>query len=230
MPPALPNLLECPLIRSFSSTPAHDAMPPCKTAAPGRDAVESWIKEAYARAYDAVIDVDYPVLISLQDARGEVTAAAGYRRADSGALFLEQYTREPVEKIMSRLSGQAIPRGQIAEIGNFVSASGGASLYLYMTLAMCLQHAGITHVMVTVTEDLHRRFMRLGLHCYLICEAAPDLLVGPLDEWGRYYETQPRVLGGSLDDAIARLGTLPAMIRYSGRPLRVCVHDESGHE
>ncbi len=230
MPPAMPNPLECPLIRSLSSTSTHDAMTACKAAAPGRDAVESWIKEAYARVYDAAIDVDYPVLISLLDARGGIAAAAGYRRAENGALFLEQYTREPVEKVMSRLSGEAIPRGQIAEIGNFASAGGGASLYLYMTLAICLQHAGITHVMVTVTKDLHRRFMRLGLHSHLICEAAPDLLVGPVDEWGRYYETQPRVLGGSLDDAIARLGTLPAMIRYSGSPLRVCVHDETGHE
>ncbi len=219
MPPSIPQPFECPLSAS-----------PSKAEAPARDAVESWIRNAYARAYDAAIDVDYPVLISLQDAAGEIVAAAGYRRADSGALFLEQYTREPVEKVMSRLSGQAIARGRIAEIGNFVSASGGASLHLYMTLAICLRHAGITHVMVTVTEGLHRRFMRLGLHPFLVCEAAPDLLVGRVDHWGRYYETQPRVLGGSLDDAITRLGALPAMIRFAGSPLRVRIHDEAGHE
>jgi hypothetical protein len=198
---------------------------PCPVA--GRERVEAFIRKAYMTAYDAAIEVDYPTLISAQHDDGVIRAAAGFRRADSGPLFLEQYTREPAEAVMSRLCGEPVARSRIAEVGNLASTDGSASLFLYTALAACLREHGITHAMVTVTDALHQRFLRLGLHPSKVCDASADLLVSAAEDWGSYYETQPRVLAGSLDEALERLHALPGVIRESGRPLSIRLYGET---
>lgn len=216
----------------FSAFPSRESLNGAgrRCADTGRERVETYIRNAYREAYDATIEVDCPVLISVQDDSGAIVAAAGFRCAASGPLFLEQYTREPAETVMSRLSGRSVERSRIAEIGNLASSDGSITLLLFSELATRLQQIGITHVIVTVTEGLHHRFIRLGLHPSKVCDATADLLVANVEDWGTYYDTRPRVLAGSLEEAVERLRTIPAVIRDTSRPLSIRLHGETGHE
>src|SRR5690349_7762633 len=60
----------------------------------GRAGVETFVRQVYAARYGAEIDRFAPVLTALR-LGDELVAAAGYRAAAAGPLFLEQYLRAP---------------------------------------------------------------------------------------------------------------------------------------
>ena len=51
-----------------------------------------------------------PELLALRDADGAVRAAVGCRAAATEPLFLETYTREPIEAALARRTGFFVPR------------------------------------------------------------------------------------------------------------------------
>lgn len=173
--------------------------------APERQRVENFIQGIYRDIYGADISVTYPTLMSVRDVRGHILAAAGFRSAANEALFLEQYTQEPVEDVLSRLSMRSVPRSEIAEIGNLASEGKGASVFLFAAIASYLLHQGIYYATVTGTDQLHRRFKTLGLNPYVICDASIEKLETEQKNWGSYYDTQPRVLAGSLEASMQQL-------------------------
>lgn len=164
-----------------------------------RDAVETFIKGIYAHAYGALIDVHYPILMSVRDESGKILAATGFRPATAEPLFLEQYLGAPVEEILET------PREQIVEIGNLASDGGGASLYLFAALAAYLNYKGFTQAVVTSTDFLEHRFHQMGLQPKRHAKANPALLLSDGENWGTYYDTQPRVISGSVAQGYKRL-------------------------
>jgi hypothetical protein len=175
--------------------------------APERVRVESFIQKVYAESYNAKIIVNYPILMSVRDVAGNIMAAVGFRPAMKEPLFLEQYIGSPIEESLSAVYSKKIQRDQIAEIGNLASAGGGASIFLFMAMASHLNNIGISHAVVTGTDYLHKKFIQLGLNPQKICDAAPEAVSRNIDKWGSYYETNPRVLVGSIPDGIVRLKT-----------------------
>ncbi len=167
--------------------------------APDREAVEQFITGIYERSYGARINVHYPVLMSVRDAAGRLLAATGFRPAGEAALFLEQYLERPVEEVLN------VPRHQIVEIGNLASKGGGASLYLFAALAAYLNYKGFTQAVVTSTDFLERRFRQMGLQPKRHAKADPALLLSDGENWGSYYDTQPRVISGSVAQGYKRL-------------------------
>lgn len=188
---------------------------PAPTSA--RRQVEAFIHDTFARAYDADIRVDYPVLLAVRAGDGRILAAAGYRLAATGPLFLEQYTGESIERVLARHHTHTPARERIAEVGSLASAGGGATLTLFAFLTACLTAQGVTDLTVTVTSDLQRRFERAGLRSSWLCAATPDRLTAGRDRWGSYYDTDPRVLALSLQDIVAALeqSPIPGLARYS---------------
>ncbi len=166
-----------------------------------RDAVEAFIKHIFAHAYGARIEVHYPILMSVRDESGKILAATGFRPATAEPLFLEQYLSAPVEDILKT------PREQIVEIGNLASDGGGASLYLFAALAAYLNYKGFTKAVVTSTDFLERRFHQMGLQPKRHAKADPALLLSDGENWGTYYDTQPRVISGSVAEGYKRLQT-----------------------
>lgn len=166
--------------------------------APERLKVETFIKGIYRKNYDAEISVSYPTLMSVRDQGGRILAAAGFRPASSGRLFLEQYTRAPAEEVLTALYGHPVARPEIAEIGNLASEGRGASIFLYAAIASYLFHRDIAYAMVTGTDQLHSRFNKMGLKPQVVCKADIASLETEQNRWGSYYSTQPRVLAGSL--------------------------------
>lgn len=178
--------------------------------APERAKVETFIKDVYCKNYRAEISVSYPTLMSVRDQGGRILAAAGFRPAASERLFLEQYTRAPVEEVLTALYKHPVARAEVAEIGNLASEGRGASIFLYAAIASYLFHRDIAYAMVTGTDQLHSRFNKMGLKPQVICKADIESLETEQNRWGSYYSTQPRVLAGSLaasmDCLFERLG------------------------
>ncbi|MFN4361586.1 MAG: thermostable hemolysin [Hylemonella sp.] len=76
-----------------------------------RAAVERFIHGVYRERYGARVQHYAPVLVSLRNAEHEIIAAAGYRIADTAALFLERYLSQPVEALLAHNSTQGVARG-----------------------------------------------------------------------------------------------------------------------
>ena len=166
---------------------------------PERARVEEFIRTVYADSYGADIKVAYPTLMSVRNEGGDILAAVGFRYAGHEPLFLERYTAKPIEDILNT------SRNKIVEIGNLASAGGGASIFLSAALASYLNNKGIEYATVTGTDYLHRVFRKLGLLPKIICDASLEAVQEDGQNWGSYYDTNPRVLAGSVDKGVQRL-------------------------
>lgn len=169
---------------------------------PERQRVENFIKGIYKHSYDADIDVDYPVLMSIRNSDNEILSAVGFRYADKEPLFLEQYTNAPIENILD------CKRQEIVEIGNLASAGQGASVFLFAALASYLSNKNIHYATITGTDFLHRYFKKSGMKPRKICDAELLAVQSGTQNWGSYYDTHPRVLVGSVEDGVKRLKTI----------------------
>jgi hypothetical protein len=196
--------------QAIRSTPGLVSISPrCSTK---RDAVARFIKDVYRSAYNARIDVHYPILMSVSDSAGTIQAAIGFRYAVEEPLFLEQYIRRPIEKFLD------CRREQVVEIGNLASVGGGVSLYLFAALASYLHYRGIDYAVATGTKNLQNRLRRIGLQPRVLCPADPAGLASASDDWGTYYDTAPTVLAGRVDFGFARLKRVLGAQFLAGRP------------
>jgi hypothetical protein len=167
-----------------------------------RPEVETFIANIYADAYDAAIRVQYGSLMSVRDDAGRIVAALGFRSAGHGPLFLEQYLPAPIEVILG------VKRHQIVEIGNLASSGGGASSFLFAALSAYLHHNGFKQAVVTGTDSIEKRLRKMGLKPVRHAHADPSCLTENEIDWGRYYDTCPHVLSGSVEHGYRRLQTL----------------------
>lgn len=193
--------------------------------APERARVEAFIADIYRRSYGAQIKVTYPTLMSVRNEDGHILAAVGYRSAGEEPLFLEQYTKRPVEEIVSGLYSRSVGRGQIGEIGNLASEGRGASVFLFAAIASYLLRQGINFATVTGTKQLHDRFSTMGLNPHVVCGASREALAQQQGDWGSYYDTEPRVLAGSLEESMQKLNEkLGAVYSENGKRLLPRLH------
>jgi hypothetical protein len=166
---------------------------------PERQRVEDFIKAIYKQSYGADIEVSYPVLMSVRNADNDILAAVGFRYAKDELLFLEHYTEAPIETVL------ACARNEIVEIGNLASAGQGASVFLFAALASYLSNKNIRYAAITGTDFLHRYFEKVGLKPRKICDADVKAIGDEGQNWGTYYDTQPRVLVGSVERGVKSL-------------------------
>lgn len=195
---------------------------------PERLRVEAFIRDIYHLHYGADIAVTYPTLMSVRNANGEILAAVGFRLASEAPLFLEQYTRQPIEQVLGSLYHEQIARHEIVEIGNLASAGKGASIFLFGAIASYLLNRGIRYATVTGTEQLRKRFHLLGLQPHTICNADRTLLDAAQNNWGSYYAAQPKVLAGSLEASMQQLNRqLGALYQENGVTLLPRLHHKA---
>jgi len=174
-------------------------------AGPDRAHVEGFIEQVYAHRFGSVIARHYPTLMNVHDQHGRVVAAVGMRSAADEPLFLERYLDQPVESVLAGAGQAAIGRQAIVEIGNLASTSRGASVFLFVTLAAYLRQQQLTYAVVTGTKALRRSFALFGFDFVELGTASPDALPDRGASWGSYYTRDPKVLGGAIAPACARL-------------------------
>lgn len=169
---------------------------------PHRDACERFIQRVFAQRYDAKVTCFAPEMVALEQ-KGVLCAAAGWRDAQEGALFLERYLDEPAETLISHLAGHNLSRDRIVEISNLAATLPGGGVRLLLNLAEQLDKRGYEWVIFTATQELIGLFTRLGWPPLVLASADPARLGEEAFEWGRYYDTRPVVVAGRLSQALA---------------------------
>ena len=92
---------------------------------PERAAVEEFIAGIYRARFSARLSEFFPHLVAYYDVDGQLLAAVGLRFGSEGALFVERYLDEPIERALVRAGRPAVGRERIAEAGNFATRTPG---------------------------------------------------------------------------------------------------------
>lgn len=164
-----------------------------------RDCLESTLlTRCYREKFGASLTPGFPAYF-LAPRGGDGGAALGYRRADSGLLFLEAYLDRPIQSHVGDLLGRAIGREQIVEIGNFASDNAIAMIELWSAAANDLGGMGEVAV-ATLTAPLRRMFARIGIPIMTIAPARAARLGTDAAQWGSYYAADPQVCAGLIGE------------------------------
>lgn len=170
-----------------------------------RAEVEHFIHGVYRERYGACVRHYAPVLVSLRDEQGQIIAAAGYRVADTGPLFLERYLAQPVQALLDCDAAQGVPRARIVEVGHLSASRSGAGRRLIHLMGPHLASLGLEWVVSTLTQELQHLFVRLGIAPLALGVADPSLLGACAADWGSYYDHRPVVVAGRIDLALRML-------------------------
>tara|TARA_R110000824_G_scaffold52692_4_gene146167 strand:- start:102806 stop:103528 length:723 start_codon:yes stop_codon:yes gene_type:complete len=194
---------------------------------------EDFIQKKFHKIYAAYIDEFYPVILCMR-CFGSLSATAGMRVARSTPLFLEQYLDQNIEVELSQLIGSEISRNSIVEIGNLVASQRGASHILFLLFTTILHRAGYQWITFTTTRALQNNLRKLGFELHYLCEADPSKLEPKSgSDWGTYYNTQPQVVAGNLDNAMQIIQSRPLFRRilrlYRSRINALVVEFKSAH-
>ncbi|HFF5999778.1 thermostable hemolysin [uncultured Stenotrophomonas sp.] len=173
---------------------------------PLRGQVQSFIADTYRQRFDAEVRDFMPQLLAYRDTQGALVAAVGLRHADSGPLFVEHYLDAPVEAVLAQHLSSEPRRAQIAEVGHFAASTAGIARELIVQLAWVLRAADVDWVMFVATQQLRNAFVRLHLAPIELMPARAECMGDSAGDWGRYYESQPRVMCGDIREGIAFLG------------------------
>lgn len=172
---------------------------------PQRGEVEAFVRGVYRERFGAAVRGFAPVLVALRDETGALLAAAGYRAADTGPLFLERYLDAPIEQRLQMASGAPVLRRRIAEVGHLAAARAGEGRRLIALMAPLLAQGGFDWIVSTLTQELRQLFVRLGVAPLALGVADPDKLGEQAADWGSYYDHRPLVQAGHLRHALQAL-------------------------
>jgi hypothetical protein len=174
-------------------------------ADPERFGCERMLAERYALVFGAHLTRFMPSLLTLSDNAGEVLAIMGLREAGGERLFVEDYLDEPAEQAAARVLATPVPRQTLVEVGNLAVFGEGKGRAIVAAATRSLIESGYRHVIFAATRELRAVFARLGLSALTVAPASPERLGARAQDWGRYYDTEPMVLCGSLLPGLQRL-------------------------
>ncbi|MDP2431701.1 MAG: thermostable hemolysin [Pseudomonadota bacterium] len=191
-------------------SPAFPASRPTSTTSlipvdsPRRGEAESFIQGVFAAHYAARVATFTPDVMLLEQ-NGKPSAAAGWRGAASGRLFLESYLEQPAEALISRLAGHQVAREKVVEVGHLAALQAGGGVRMILTLAAHLDALGYEWVIFTATRELIGIFAKMGLPPLALAVADPARLGEAARDWGRYYDTRPIVVAGRIRLALEKM-------------------------
>jgi hypothetical protein len=194
--------------RQTYSAPSDHTRPPstyrisaCGAGDARRAEAEAFIRKRFLRSHGAHIATFMPTLMLLTDAGGELTAVAGFRNAAHGPLFLERYLPAPIEKELTSQTGVQVPRADILEVGNFAALDSRRARILMSFMPAYFLERSARWIAFTATTAIRGILAAMGGHCIELSPADGARVAGGLDEWGRYYRSDPRVMAGFLPSA-----------------------------
>ncbi len=176
---------------------AHDS--------PRRCDLEEFVRDEFFLYFNARVKHFMPLLLALHDRVDRVHAVVGCRYAADEPLFLETYTREPIEQSIARRTGVAVARGDVVEIGSLACCGPRAALEMVEALIPFLLEAGFSWVVFTGADTVKNVFRRMNLAPTVLCRADQELLGEGREDWGSYYDHNPEVMVGRLREGAAAL-------------------------
>lgn len=179
-----------------------------------RAETEAFIAQVYRARYGAELAAFLPHLLAFRNEAGALRAAVGVRGGDEGPLFVEHYLDVPAEAAIACRVGRSVPRGALVEAGNFGAVRAGDARALIVHMTHWLHLAGYRWVLFAATRQLRNTFDRLHLATVELAPAQASRLAGDASDWGRYYDTQPRLMFGDIGAGhafLTRSGAIPDM-------------------
>ena len=177
---------------------------------PLRNQLEAYIAERYEQAHKASISKFMPILLEMTK-EGESQVALGLRPGHYRPMFLEQYLDSPIEQQIAKLTKQPIDRCSLIEVGNLVVSHRRAGLLLFVILGKLVAEAGFEWLIFTVTGEVERLMRSLGFDPQYLVAADPTRVKGGTENWGFYYDNNPRVMAISSEKAVSVMKNSPAL-------------------
>ena len=166
-----------------------------------------FVQHRFALHHGARIQQLLPWQCTLSDEQGTLLASAGLNPASAGPLFLEHYLESPVEQQLACALQQPVLRDDILEVGNLAALDGRARL-LILALIQYLVEQRYRYVVFTATDQVRGLFHSLGLQPHFLQAARRELVPQP-ENWGRYYDHDPKVVAGDIRQGFQLLQQRP---------------------
>jgi hypothetical protein len=125
------------------------------------------------------------------------------RSATVEPLFLERYLSQSIESTLSDRIGERVTREQIVEVGNLSSLSCRAAFHLVALLPRLLIDRGHQWVAFTATDAIRGILDRFNAPVIELSGATEDKVTNLGDDWGRYYDCDPRVMAAWLPHGLS---------------------------
>lgn len=180
---------------------------------PRRAETEAFIAHVYRARYGAELHQFLPHLLAFRNAAGGLHAAVGLRCGSEGPLFVERYLDTSAERAIATIVGGDVPRTRLVEVGNFAALSAGDSRAVILALTHRLHAAGFRWVLFAATRQLRNAFDRLHLGTVELADATAARAADDGNDWGRYYQSQPKLMFGDIAAGHAYLAGMPHTAR-----------------
>ncbi|RLL50934.1 hypothetical protein D8Y20_10610 [Mariprofundus sp. EBB-1] len=176
---------------------------------PERDNAIKFVAEVFLKAHGADIQHFMPNMMLVRDKHQQYRSVMGYKEASKAPLYLEHYLDAPIEQCISSYLGQPVDRSEIVEVGNLAEAFPGDARMAIIGATAYFYNAGFRWVVFTGTKRLRNVFVKLGLSPKQLIHADEERLPeGDLKKWGTYYNGDPVVCFGSLEEGHSNLQAL----------------------
>lgn len=194
--PATPVLQGC-------KAPGHNTFSVVEPDSAERASLEARIRSGFGMHFDACIEGFMPRFAHYRHASG-ATGVIGIRCAADEPLFLESYLNASVESVIADATGAHVDRHRIAEVGQFVVDDRDIVTSFFRDLVPFLVENGYDWVCFTGTDRIRALLARVGFRGLPVARAEATRVRDTGDRWGRYYEFDPVVILGKLDDPQGR--------------------------
>lgn len=163
------------------------------------------MRAAFQAKHGAVVRSFMPTLLAFRDRTDALRGVVGVRGAHQERLYLEQYLDRPVEVALAEAlqsrGARYVRRAEIAEVGNLAGATCRAAVRMVAHIPAYLMSQHYQWIVFTATGALRQILAGFGAPLVELARAEGSSVAASSDEWGRYYETDPRVYAGCLQDA-----------------------------
>jgi hypothetical protein len=174
----------------------------CDRDHPRRGELEHYIHRAFSLKHSAHVCSFMPMLLGLQGRDESICGVTGYRHAAMEELFLERYLDQPVQRAIAAASGAPVSREEVVEVGNLASVRCRAAIHIVTLLPQYLLHRRYSWIVFTATQGVRNILNQLQAPMYELAPARADRVAGLKEDWGRYYDTDPRVMAGYLPNGL----------------------------
>jgi len=170
---------------------------------PRRKELERFVHDVFASKHGARMCSFMPSLLGMRNDAGAICSVAGFRCAADQVLFLERYLDTPIERAIASVCGQHIGRSQIVEVGNLAGLNCRSAMRLVLDLPRILLERGHRWMAFTATDTLRQILASYHAPLLDLAAATASRAEATGDDWGRYYDRDPRVMVGYLPDGLS---------------------------
>ncbi len=160
-----------------------------------RTAVEDGIRELFWDRYAARLSSFPDTLVTELEPSGDVACAAGIHFG-SQEFFSECYLDLPVERILSCRFGRVVRRNRVVEVCNLAATRPRQSIPFVRRVVEFAEMANTEWAIFTATRALRTLLQRGGIDMIELARAERSRVKNPND-WGNYYDHDPRVMAVS---------------------------------